>query len=120
MNSIISQQLRVSVDGRRAPITVRSLAVPGLAAPALARGGSIDVDTIRARERAVSWLALALLLGAWNVEARLDGGAPACDSAGSGARPERSAVAGLDWTNPRPTRWTSTAGRAPAAREPGT
>ena len=101
--------------GARVPITVRglacnSLAVRGLAARALARGGSIEVDAIHVRDRAVSWIALALLLTSWNVEARLEAetAAPAAISRGV---PVTRAAAGYDWARPAPTRWTSCAAR---------
>jgi len=111
MSANVSYQLRTSAGGRRAPITVRSLVV---------RGGSIEVDASRARERAVSWLALAMLLGAWNVEARLDDATARSESAGGAPPAARSALEGFDWTEPRPTRWTSCAGRDPGARDAGT
>ena len=120
MNANVSYQLRMSAGGRRAPITVRSLVVHGLAANGLVRGGSIEVDAIRARERAVSWLALAMLLGAWNVEARLDDATARSESAGGAPPAARSALEGFDWTESRPTRWTSCAGRDPGARGAGT
>jgi hypothetical protein len=101
--------------GDRVPITVRSLAVGnlavrGLAAAALARGGSIEVDAIHVRDRVVSWIALALLLTSWNVEARLEAekAAPAVTSREVSVT---RAAAGYDWTRPAPTRWTSCAAR---------
>jgi hypothetical protein len=101
--------------GTRVPITVRglvgnSLAVRGLAAAPLARGGSIEVDAIHARDRAVSWIALALLLASWNVEARLEA-ETAAPRVSSGEVSVMRAAAGYDWTRPAPTRWTSCAAR---------
>jgi hypothetical protein len=102
--------------GARVPITVRSLAVGnlavrGLAATPLARGGSIEVDANHVRDRAVSWIALALLLTSWNVEARLEAETAAAAVTSRGVSVTRAAAAGYDWTRPRPTRWTSCAAR---------
>jgi hypothetical protein len=80
--------------GFHVPVTVRTLAV---------RSQS---------ERVVNWLALAMLLGAWNVEARLDAGdvAPSGDAL-SGDTPQTAGrpPGGFDWTERRMTKWTSCA-----------
>ncbi len=94
------------VGGGRVPITVR-----GLAAAPLARGGSIEVDAIHLRDRAVSWIALALLLTSWNVEAQLDAEVPAAPLARAAASAGPAADAGYDWRQSKPTRWTSCAAR---------
>ncbi len=99
------------IGGARAPITIRRLAVRGLAAASLARGGSIEVDAIHVRDRAISWIALALLLASWNVEARLDVATAAAPVTSGEASATRAATAGYDWTRPVPTRWTSCAAR---------
>jgi hypothetical protein len=106
MNSFVSHQFRASVAGPLVPITVRTLA-----ANALARGGSIECDMSRVREHAVNWLALAMLLAAWNVEARLEDPMPASPS---GDRPLASverALGGFDWTERKSGRWIASAAR---------
>lgn len=102
------------VAGPHVPVTVRTLAVRSLAANALARGGSLESDMSRARERAVNWLALALLLAAWNVEARLDDAPPASALSQPPPGPAAPAVTGFDWTEPKSTAWSFCAARAPA------
>ena len=102
------------VGGPHVPVTVRTLAVRSLAAKTLARGGSIEYDTGRARERAVNWLALAMLLAAWNVETRL-GGSPQADSLSERPpAPFERGVGGFDWTEPRSAGWMSCAARPTA------
>jgi hypothetical protein len=95
------------VGGPHVPVTVRTLAVRSLAANTLARGGSIEYDTGRARERAVNWLALAMLLAAWNVEARLDDAPPASSLVDRPLTVFEPAVGGFDWTEPRSPGWMS-------------
>jgi len=100
--------------GLHVPITVRTLAVRSLAATELARAGTLECDARRLRERTVNWLALAMLLAAWNVEARLCAGdvTPPGDALSGGA-PQTAGVppGGFDWTQPRITKWTSCAAR---------
>ena len=98
------------------PISPRTLALRGLAASRLARGGSIERDARCARERAVNWLALATLLAAWNVEARLDE-APRPGSLAEHAGTSAVApVNGFDWTRPARTRWTACAAQDSSPR----
>jgi hypothetical protein len=115
MITTIRHESRMSVGGPNVPVTVRRLSMGNLAAERLVRGGSIEVDTMRVRERAVNWLALALLLAAWNVEARLDATKPG-PLTGHTTRCARSTGDGFDWTEPKPTRWTSCAARDPSPR----
>jgi hypothetical protein len=84
----------------------------GLVAAELTRAGAVQCDGRRLRERTVNWLALAMLLAAWNVEAHLGagdcalpGGALNDDSPQTAGRPP----GGFDWTEPRMTKWTSCA-----------
>ncbi|MGH8264386.1 MAG: hypothetical protein ACRETU_12030, partial [Steroidobacterales bacterium] len=60
--------------GIHVPVTVRTLAMRSLAATELARAGTVECDGRGLRERTVNWLALAMLLAAWNVEAQLGAG----------------------------------------------
>jgi hypothetical protein len=83
------------VGGPHVPVTVRTLAVRSLAANTLAR------------ERAVNWLALAMLLAAWNVEARLDDAPPASSLVDRPLTVFEPAVGGFDWTEPRSPGWMS-------------
>lgn len=98
------------------PITVRTLAARSLAASRLVRSGGIECDARPLRERAVNWLALALLLAAWNVEARLTGPSP--QSALGSTSPDTAGwpPGGFDWTEPRVTKWTSCAAQDPCRR----
>lgn len=107
------------VGGPHVPVTVRTLAVRSLAAKTLARGRSIEYDTRRARERAVNWLALAMLLAAWNVEARLDDSVQAGSLSERPPAPFEPGVGGFDWTEPRSAGWMSCAARqmAPCSAE---
>lgn len=95
--------------GSHVPVTVRTLSVRSLAAGRLAHGGSIECDVRGARQRSVNWLALALLLGAWNVEARLQ--EPPPQDALKDVSPETAGwpPGGFDWTEPRESRWASCA-----------
>jgi hypothetical protein len=95
MNAMLRSAL--PTGGFQVPVTVRTLAA---------------CDARRLRERAVNWLALALLLAAWNVEARLDAGdVVRADDALSGDTPQTAGrpPGGFDWTQPRMTKWTSCA-----------
>jgi hypothetical protein len=96
--------------GIRVPVTVRTLAMRSLAAAA--RTGAVACDARRLRERTVNWLALAMLLAAWNVEARLSAG-DVTPPGGTlnGGTPQTAGLppGGFDWTEPRTTRWTSCA-----------
>lgn len=114
--------MKTLVGGPRVPVTVRTLTVRSLAANALARGGSIECDASRVRERAVNWLALALLLAAWNLEARLDDAPPASAPSEPPLDRIEPEVAGFDWTEPESTAWSFCAARTSApygAETPG-
>lgn len=94
------------------PVTVRTLAMRRLAAVELTRAGTLACDTRRLRERTVNWLALAMLLAAWNVEAHL--GAGDASPAGGALNDDAPQAAGqppggFDWTQPATTKWTSCA-----------
>jgi len=97
--------------GLHVPITVRTLAMRRLAATELARAGSVECDARRLRERTVNWLALAMLLAAWNVEARLGAGdvTPPGDALRGSPQTAGRPPGGFDWTQPRMTKWTSCA-----------
>jgi hypothetical protein len=124
MNTIVSPPSRISAAGPHVRLTLRklvacNLAVRDLAAAGLARGGAIEVDAIRVRERSVSWIALALLLAAWNVEARLDDSTEPRALAGQPTQPSGAVNAGFDWTESKATRWKSCAARATSSRGAG-
>lgn len=106
----------MSVGANHVQITPRTLAVRGLAASRLARGGSIECDARCTRERAVNWLALALLLAAWNVEARLDDTHWPGSLMGRPDAPAGPLTGGFDWTEPARTRWTACAAQDPCLR----
>lgn len=103
--------MNAAIEETRVPVTVRTLAARSRAASQLARGGGSECDARSLRERAVNWLALALLLAAWNVEARLAGPSP--QAALKSTPPEAAGwpPGGFDWTEPRVTKWTSCAAR---------
>lgn len=127
MNALTARAIRVPAGGSDVPVTLRSVALRCLVARNLAgrrRPGSRPADSAgienaeaSLRDHAVNWLALALLLAAWNVEARLD------DIAQPGAidlhavRCTSPRSTGLDWTERRATRWAR--GAACAAQFPG-
>ena len=98
--------------GLHVPVTVRTLAVRRLAAAELAHAGAVECDARLLRERTVNWLALAMLLAAWNVEARLGAGdlTPPVGALNVGT-PQAAGLppGGFDWTEPKMTRWTSCA-----------
>ena len=104
MNTIVSGSLRASIGGGHVPVTLRRLAARALAANALVSGGTIEADATCVRDCAVSWLALAMLLAAWNIEAHLDDPATTAAMASDSSR---SVSGGFDWTQHKPTRWTS-------------
>jgi len=107
----------MSVGANHVPITPRTLAVRGLAASRLARGGSIECDTRCVHERPVNWLALAMLLAAWNVEARLDEAPWPGTLAGRPDVPAAPSTGGFDWTEPARNRWTACAAQDPCLRD---
>ena len=102
----------LNAGANHVPITLRRLAVRGLAADSLARGGSFERDGRCVRERAVNWLALAMLLGAWNVEARLDDTSRPATLEDQPREAAGVPIGGFDWTEPERTRWTSRAVQA--------
>jgi len=110
MNTI--SQSAPHAGGLQVPLTVRTLAMRGLASAGLTPAGVVEFDRRGLRERTVNWLALAMLLAAWNVEARLGagdvappGGTLNADTPQTAGRPP----GGFDWTDPAMTKWTSCA-----------
>ncbi len=106
----------MSVGAIHVQITPRTLAVRGLAASCLARGGSIERDARCARERAVNWLALAMLLAAWNVEARLDDASQARPLEKHEGATAAQPISGFDWTRPIRSRWNACAAQESCPR----
>jgi hypothetical protein len=119
MSTLIAATTRVTAGGSNVPVTLRSVAVrdrfargvgrPQRSGPGSAGGAAIESAQASLREHAVNWLALALLLSAWNVEARLaDFAQPdALVARHDPAAPPRSS--GLDWTERPATRWAQMA-----------